>query len=117
MKDCSVCGGTAATTKGKRVYISGPIANYNVEERKHTFSAYADLLRLKGYTPVNPFCNPLHLSGNADADWREHMREDIKMLLDCDYILMLPQWEKSKGCKLELDVASSCGVELLHSPF
>lgn len=98
----------------KKVYISGPIAHYDIEERKAAFAKAAITLRSEGFEPVNPFCNPLHLNGREDADWRDHMREDIKMLLDCDYIVLLPNWEKSNGCKLELDVASSCGIEILQ---
>ena len=41
------------------------------------------------------------------------MRVDIGLLLDCDYIYMLQDWELSKGAKLELDVASSCGIKVL----
>ena len=48
-----------------------------------------------------------------DADWREHMRIDIANLLCCGYIFMLKGWELSKGAKLELDVASSCGIKVL----
>ena len=38
---------------------------------------------------------------------------DIGLLLTCDYIYMLRGWELSKGAKLELDVASSCGIQVL----
>lgn len=41
------------------------------------------------------------------------MRKDIALLLDCDCIYMLRGWELSKGAKLELDVASSCGIKVL----
>lgn len=66
-------------------------------------------LVLKGYDPVNPFKNGLP----DDAHWRKHMRADIALLLGCDSIYMLRGWELSKGAKLELDVASSCGIEVL----
>lgn len=99
-----------------RVYISGPIAHYDIEERMQVFDMAAKLIRAAGYLPVNPFNNELHRSGRADADWREHMKADIKMLLNCQYIYMLPDWELSKGCKLELDVASSCGIKVLYPP-
>ena len=58
---------------------------------------------------VNPFKNGLP----DEAHWREHMRADIALLLGCDYIYMLQGWELSKGAKLELDVASSCGIKVL----
>ena len=85
-----------------KVYISGAIAHYNIDERKGAFLDAENRLRAMGFNPVNPFKN-----------WREHMRADIRLLLDCEYIYMLKDWELSKGAKLELDVASSCGIKVL----
>ncbi len=93
----------------KRVYVSGAIAHYNIDERKGAFANAERYLSLKGYEPVNPFKNGLP----DEAHWREHMRADIALLLGCDYIYMLQGWELSKGAKLELDVASSCGIKVL----
>ena len=90
-----------------KIYISGAIAHYDMDERKAAFSAAATQLRAQGYEPVNPFENGLPQPG----DWREHMRVDIDMLLDCQYIYMLKGWWVSKGAKLELDVATSCGLK------
>ena len=42
--------------------------------------------------PVNPFRNGLP----DEAHWRAHMRADIALLLACDYIYMLKDWELSK---------------------
>ena len=91
------------------MYISGAIAHYDLEERKAAFESAERFLSLKGFDPVNPFKNGLP----DGAHWREHMRADIALLLGCDYIYMLRGWELSKGAKLELDVASSCGIEVL----
>lgn len=90
----------------KKIYISGAIAHYDLDERKATFKAAADRLSAAGYEPVNPFDNGLPQPG----DWREHMKVDIGMLLGCQYIYMLKGWWVSKGAKLELDVATSCGL-------
>lgn len=92
-----------------KVYISGAIAHYDLEERRQAFGQTERFLSLKGYSPVNPFKNGLP----EEAHWREHMRADIALLLDCDFIYMLHGWELSKGAKLELDVASSCGIQVL----
>lgn len=93
----------------KKIYISGAIAHYDLEERKTAFFTASERLKGMGLTPVNPFENGLP----DEAHWREHMKVDIKMLLECDYIFMLDGWELSKGAKLELDVASSCGIEVM----
>ncbi len=89
-----------------KIYISGAIAHLDIDERKKVFGDTAKWLELKGFEAVNPFNNPLA----DDDDWHEHMRYDIGSLLDCDGVYMLKGWEQSKGCKLELDVASSCGI-------
>ena len=92
-----------------KVYISGAIAHYDMAERKEAFSDAEMRLRSMGFNPVNPFKNGLP----DEAHWREHMRADIRLLLDCEFIYMLQGWELSKGAKLELDVASSCGIKVL----
>ena len=93
----------------EKVYISGAIAHCDIEERKEAFKDAESALRNMGFTPVNPFNNGIP----EEAHWREHMRADIALLLDCKYIYMLQGWELSKGAKLELDVASSCGIKVL----
>lgn len=97
------------TMDKEKVYISGAIAHYDLEERRNAFLNAERYLSIKGFEPVNPFKNGLP----DDAHWREHMRADIALLLDCQYIYMLRDWELSKGAKLELDVASSCGIKVL----
>lgn len=94
----------------KKVYISGAIAHHDLKERMLVFRNAEQYLRKKGYEPVNPFKNGLP----QEAHWREHMRADIMMLLQCDGIYMLNGWELSKGAKLELDVASSCGIKVFY---
>ena len=97
-----------AACKGK-CYISGAIAHHDLKERMDTFQRVDVVLEKSGYMPVNPFNNGVPQSEH----WTEHMRADIGLLLGCDYIYMLKGWELSKGCKLELDVATSCGIKVL----
>lgn len=93
----------------RKCYISGAIAHHDLKERMAAFESAAEWLAMQGFVPVNPFNN-----GVAQSEhWTEHMRADIGLLLGCDYIYMLKGWELSKGCKLELDVATSCGIKVL----
>ncbi len=98
-----------STTCG-RVYISGPIAHYDLSERIFAFRKVGEKLRASGYIPVNPFNNGL---SQTSTDWRQHMKADMHMLLRCQYIYFMPGWELSKGCKLEFDVATSTGIKVL----
>lgn len=93
----------------KRIYISGMIAHLPLDERRRAFKMAADYWSLKGLDVVNPFENGL----SQEADWHDHMRRDIRNLTECDYIYMLRGWEHSKGAKLEMDVASSCGITVI----
>jgi hypothetical protein len=94
----------------KRVYISGPIEHYDIEERRQVFSNAETYLQDKGYRTFNPLKNGLP----PESHWREHMRVDIRALVDCDAIYFLPEWELSKGCKLEFDVATTCNIPILN---
>lgn len=97
----------------KRIYISGAISGHDLEERRKAFKNAEDLLRKNGYHPVNPFNNGV----SEDAHWRKHMRADIRMLTECEGIYFLEGWTKSKGCKLEFDVATSMDeVEIINLP-
>ena len=80
----------------KKVYISGAIAHYEMEERRSTFNAAALRLKEQGFDPVNPFENGVP----DDAHWKIHMKADIALLVGCDYIYMLNGWELSKRRKV-----------------
>ena len=93
----------------KKVYISGPISGYDIDERKKVFHNAEKLILSKGYTPVNPLKNGL----SKKDIYEDQMKVDIKKLIDCDYIYLLPKWYQSKGATLEFDIADSCGIEIL----
>ena len=93
----------------RKIYISGGISGHPLEERRAVFARAEDALRGRGYAPVNPFNNGVSL----DAPYGDHMRADLRMLLDCDGIYLLRGWESSRGACLEHAVAVSCGLELL----
>ena len=43
------------------------------------------------------------------------MREDIRAMLDCDRIHMLPGWERSRGAVLELTIAHALGFTVTNA--
>lgn len=42
------------------------------------------------------------------------MRSDLRALLDCDAIYMLPGWSRSRGARLEARVARACGLRIFR---
>ena len=71
----------------KKIYISGAIAHYDLDERKAVFKAAEERLRAGGYRPINPFNNGLPQPG----DWRKHM------MLEAEYDAMCRQMEQVAG--------------------
>ena len=94
----------------RKIYISGGISGHPLEERCAVFARAEEELRGRGYAPVNPFNNGVSL----DASYGDHLRADLRMLLDCDGIYLLRGWELSRGACLERAVAEACGLSIMY---
>ena len=90
-----------------KVYIAGKMSgveNYNREK----FKTAEDKLRDLGHDPFNPAA--LQTAGQNDLDWKGCMVRDIKVLVECDMMAMLDDWEDSKGARLEFYIAQQLGI-------
>lgn len=92
-----------------KVYISGPITGLPYEEAEKAFNDAEIRLQEQGYEVVNPLNNGLPTS----ATWNEHMRADLKLLLDCDAIYLLKGYQNSKGAMIEYDLAIKLGYHII----
>ncbi len=92
----------------KKIYISGQISGLNRPEYVAKFLAAARLLDKQGYDVVNPLFNGVGIT----EPWDKHMKADIKLLLDCDAIYMLSNWEVSNGATLEREIAKTLGLAI-----
>jgi len=88
-----------------KIYISGPITGIPDGNRR-AFSMASMQLDIAGHESVSPHNNGLP----ADASWQEHMRADIRILMDCEGMALLPGWRQSKGAQIERDLALSVGI-------
>lgn len=93
----------------KKVYISAPISGHDLTERHEAFAKWALEVACEGYVAVNPMMNDLP----DEAPYTEHMKADIRMLLDCDAMVAPVRWRCSKGCTLEARVAELCGIPVI----
>lgn len=69
------------------------------------FAAEAARLRAEGAVVINP----AEHSETPGLEWHHYLRKDIKLLMDCDAIHMLPGWSKSRGARLEWGIAVELG--------
>lgn len=92
----------------KRVYVAGPMTGYP-ELNFPAFHAAAAWLRGLGYHVENP----AEINADPAAAWVDCMRADIARLVTCDRIYLLHGWQKSRGAKVEFDLAVVLGLEVL----
>jgi hypothetical protein len=92
----------------RRVYISGPMTGIPAFNFP-AFIAAAAHLRALGFHVENPAENP-----KCDS-WQAYMRLDIVSLASCDWLYTLPGWERSKGAKIEHDLAVDIGLRVVYA--
>jgi len=95
-----------------RVYISGPISGIEGGNTEAFRVAYLELVEA-GHYPVSPIDIGWELKREKghEPTWTEYMREDIKALMDCDGILMLDGWNRSKGSRVEKELAEELEIK------
>lgn len=93
-----------------KVYISGPISGIALPIAIARFNDAELRLGEMGFDVINPIDNGVPVT----AEWHEHMREDIRMMLDCNAIYLLKGWEQSKGATLEKHIAEKLGFTIIE---
>jgi hypothetical protein len=101
--------------KKQLVYLSGPmsgIPDYNFP----AFHAYAKHLRDRGFDVFNPAEADEKEGRTAEnTAWECFLRRDIRALVDCDAIAMIPGWMDSKGATLEHYIAVKLKMDVLDA--
>lgn len=94
-----------------KIYISGKITGLDLQKAKSNFREAHINLTAQGSHAVNPMIEVVYHSGKT---WSDYMVGALKLLLDCDAIFMLKNWEESKGAKLEYHIAKELGLKILY---
>ena len=94
------------------LYVAGLMTGY-AEQNYPAFNAAADLLREHGYTVLNPVDSErLNPTPGQLQSWDWYMRHAMKMVLEAEAVALLPNWQESRGAKLEVHVARSLGMQV-----
>jgi len=112
-----------------KVYIAGPmsgIPQFNIP----AFDAVANDLRARGYEVVSPaelddpeirdeeLASPdgdmASLTKKVGEAWGDFLSRDVKLIADegIEAIVVLPDWYKSRGARLEVTVGTLCGLPI-----
>lgn len=95
-----------------KCYLAGPMSGYP-DHNIPAFREAASTLRARGYEIISPADACDDQSGRT---WEEWMRLDIKLLMECDGVFVLPGWERSRGARLEVHIGRSVGLEIVSYP-
>lgn len=84
----------------KEVYIIGAVTGLEREAVVAKFDKAAQALKSAGMVPVNP----IDLVPET-ATWNDAMRMCIRRMMLCYAVLLLPDWQESRGATLEVMIA------------
>lgn len=93
-----------------KVYISGKITGLPKEEVNNNFNIVSVRLKEEGYIPVSPLDNNV----NCNDSWINHMKADIKLLMECNTIYLMKNWKDSRGAKIERELAILLGYNIIE---
>lgn len=100
-----------------KIYIAGPmrgIAEYNFP----AFMRAEEVLVREGWEVINPAQIDLDEGFDVDTpqkgltkqDLEDYIMRDIRLVIKCDAICMLPEWGSSDGAYVEHAIARYCDI-------
>lgn len=95
----------------KILYLSGPMTGLPWEEVRANFEGAAARWEARGFAVLNPADR---FGGMGDLPREVYMRLDIAELIHADGIVLQSGWSESRGCRLEHEIATQLGLEVLY---
>ncbi|WP_411815516.1 DUF4406 domain-containing protein [Gordonia sp. SND2] len=89
-------------------YLSGPMSGHT-DLNFPAFTEAARRLRSAGMHIISPH---EHQETGPAKPWTYYLRKDIRLMLDCDTIIMLTGWRNSRGAVLERHIAAELGMRI-----
>jgi hypothetical protein len=112
-------------TKLKKIYVAGPMTGL-VNCNFPAFYKAAAMLSLWGYNPINPAAMDIdaqvasfnHNTKSVIMDnsftMEDALGRDYDVIRDCAAVVVLPNWQQSKGANREIVYALSRGIPVFE---
>ena len=93
------------------IYISGKITGQDLNEARLKFEAAEKRIQQEGGCAVNPMAM---IEVEEGKTWEQYMREAIRIMTECTEILMLEDWNESRGAKIEHAIAKTLKYKIRY---
>lgn len=90
----------------KKIYIAGKVTGLDKALVTEKFAIVKKEIEAMGFLVVNP----IEVVGDWDTPWKEAMKTCITALIECDGAILLPDWTRSKGARLEVEICDQLGI-------
>jgi len=97
------------------LYVSGPYTG-EVESNIAQARKVAIALWEKGHAVICPHLNTARMEQDCQATYDQFLAGDLMMIARCDGMVMAPNWEFSKGSKIEYEYAESLKLPVWEYP-
>lgn len=98
------------------IYVAGPYRGpdaWAIESNIRRAEALALEVWRLGAVALCPHCNTRFFQGAApDAVWLEG---DLELLRRCDAVILTPDWEDSRGARVERELAARLGLPIFDT--
>jgi hypothetical protein len=99
----------------KRVYIAHPFTTHG--DAEENFSKQVEICQRvfsMGYIPVSPILTFGRCIPHDKDHYQIAMDACFWLLSACDEVWFFGEWQKSKGCKLEHELAQGFGMKIVY---
>lgn len=94
----------------KKIYIAGKVTGEPIAECTMKFGTAQNAIEALGFEAINP----LEVVGDWNTPWNEAMKKCISAMIECEAVVLLPDWIDSKGAKLENQIANSFDMPIFN---
>lgn len=94
----------------KKIMIIQPMAGRSEEEIKREKEMITEAIESNGQEVINTL-----FTEEAPKDSKQglyYLGKSIQAMSQVDAVLLLPNWEKARGCKIEYECAKAYGLEV-----
>ncbi len=96
----------------KKVMLIQPMGNRSEEDIMRERNMFSKILKEYGYEVIDTYFkeNPPQ---NVNAGLY-YLGKSISAMSEADLVILLPNWDKAKGCKIEYACTKAYGIETLE---